>query len=395
MEHNNCLHSINACVVIPTYNNCNTLSRVIEGTLQYTKDIIIVNDGSTDLTTQILQSYEGLEIIEHTINKGKGEALKSGFSKAVELGFDFALTIDSDGQHYPDDLPSFVNEILTNGEALLIGARNMDQEGVPKCSSSGNKISNFWYWFETGVKLSDTQSGFRIYPIKKLKSIKCYTSKYEFEIEIIVRASWNGIKVKNIPIKVLYDETERVSHFRPYMDFSRISLLNTVLVIISLLYIKPRDYLRKFKNKGFKRFFFEDLLHSQDTPLKKSFSVALGILIGLSPLWGFHAVTAIFLAVMFRLNKFIAFAFSNISLPPLIPFIVYAGCATGNFLLGNKEMEFKWDDFDSYSNTAGNHILEYIVGSIIFSIICSFLAGVVTYFILDNKKSKNFIQTHN
>src|SRR5690606_12662396 len=197
----------------------------------------------------------------------------------------------------------------------------MNQAGIPGKSSFGNRFSNFWFRFETGITLSDTQSGFRLYPLRDICDIRFYTTKFEFEIEVIVKAAWRRIPIRNVPIRVLYDPDERVSHFRPFRDFTRISILNTWLVLVTLLYIRPRDYFRTFKEKGVKRFFFEDLLHSEDPSLKKSLSVALGVLIGLSPFWGFPTVMVFFLAWVLRLNKLIAFAFSNISIPPLIPFI--------------------------------------------------------------------------
>ncbi len=388
MERNDCLHSINACVIIPTYNNAKTLRKLIDGVLVYTPRIIIVNDGSTDETPAIIQQYPNLCIENHSVNQGKGKAIRTGFAKALEKGFDYALTIDSDGQHYPDDIPHFVKEIEENGEALIIGSRNMTQEGIPKGSSFGNKFSNFWFRVETGIDLTDTQSGFRLYPIKKLQNIRFFTTKYEFEIEIIVRAAWRGIPVKNIPIKVLYDKTERVSHFRPYKDFARITVVNTILVTIAFLYIKPRDYFRKYKKKGFKRFFLEDFLHSDDSPSKKSFSVALGVFIGLSPFWGFQTALAIFLAIFFKLNKLISFAFSNVSLPPLIPFIVYGGCKTGNFLIGKGDLNLQWDDFESYKDMAGQNIKEYILGSFTLAFIGSLLAGIISYLFLNVRKNK-------
>ncbi len=376
-------------MIIPTYNNAKTLQKVIDGVRVYTSRIIVVNDGSTDETSAILQQYPQLWIESHSRNQGKGKAIQTGFSKALKEGFDYAITIDSDGQHYPDDIPGFVKEIEENGEALIIGSRNMTQEGIPKGSSFGNRFSNFWFRFETGVKLTDTQSGFRLYPIKKLQNLKFFTTKYEFEIEIIVRAAWKGIPVKNIPVKVLYDEAERVSHFRPYKDFARISVVNTVLVTIALLYIKPRDYFRKYKKKGFKRFFLEDLLHSEDPPSKKSLSVALGVFIGLSPFWGFQTALVIFLALFFKLNKLISFAFSNVSLPPLIPFIVYGGCVTGNYLIGKESLNFQWDNFESYKSLAGQNIIEYVLGSFILAITFSFLAGIITYLTLIRRVKKN------
>ena len=240
------------CVLVPTYNNDQTIKEVVEGVLAYTDQIIVVNDGSTDKTSAILKEFEQ-KIHVHTFskNQGKGAALIKGFELALEQNYDYLIAIDSDGQHYPDDLPNFLNELEKQPKSLIVGARNMDQNSVPGGSSFGHKFSNFWYRLETGINLPDTQSGFRLYPIQLLKGIKFFTGKYEFEIEILVRAAWRGVNVTYTPIKVFYpSKEERISHFRHYKDFARISVLNTFLVAISLLYIKPRDFIRAFKKKS-------------------------------------------------------------------------------------------------------------------------------------------------
>ena len=251
-EVQNAISEKKTCILIPTYNNEKTLKRVIDGVLDYTENIIVINDGSTDSTAQILGHYPQITTISLPENKGKGNGIKTGFRKAKELGFNYAITIDSDGQHYPDDIPVFVEALLNEDQdILLIGNRNMSQDGIPKKSSFGNRFSNFWFWFETGIKLEDTQSGYRLYPLHKIPK-KYFTPKFEFEIEIIVRTAWRHVPVKNVPIKVLYDPAERVSHFRPFKDFTRISILNTVLVTITLLYIIPRNFILNFRKKSFK-----------------------------------------------------------------------------------------------------------------------------------------------
>ena len=184
---------LNVCVIIPTYNNDKTLNRVIEGVLIYTNQIIIVDDGSTDQTSAILKTYPNLKPIHFSKNKGKGMALREGFKKALSLGYNYAITIDSDGQHYPDDIPVFIEALKKYKDALFIGSRNMTHDSVPKGSSFGNKFSNFWFWAETGIKLTDTQSGFRLYPLNPISKIKYYTNKFEFEIEVIVKAAWRGV----------------------------------------------------------------------------------------------------------------------------------------------------------------------------------------------------------
>ena len=379
------------CVIIPTYNNAKTLERVLNGVLEYTSDVIVVNDGATDNTSKILDNYHQIERIYIPINKGKGNALKKGFELALSKGFDYAITIDSDGQHFPSDIPLFVEalEQAEDKKVLLIGARNMKQEGVPGGSSFGNSFSNFWFWAETGISLKDTQSGFRLYPIKAMENISLHTSKFEFEIEAIVKAAWKDIVVQNIPIQVLYDKEERVSHFRPYKDFARISILNTYLVIVALVYIFPRNAVRRFKKKGFKKFITEDLLGHQDSPKKKALSIALGVFIGLSPLWGFHTLLVISLSVLFRLNKAIAFAFSNVSLPPFIPFIIYLSLQVGAFLLG-QEQPFQLSDIH-IDFQIFNHLKTYILGSFTLAIVVASFFGILGYLLLSISSKKRTI----
>ncbi|MFY7844170.1 DUF2062 domain-containing protein [Chryseobacterium gambrini] len=379
-EVRNAISEKKICVLIPTYNNEKTLRRVIDGVLDYTEDIIVVNDGSTDSTREILRSYSQIEVIDLPENKGKGNGLKIGFRKAKELGYHYAITIDSDGQHYPDDIPVFVEALLNEKEdVLLIGNRNMSQDGIPKKSSFGNRFSNFWFWFETGIKLEDTQSGYRLYPLHKIPK-KYFTPKFEFEIEIIVRTAWRHVPVKNVPVKVLYDPAERVSHFRPFKDFTRISILNTILVTITLLYIIPRNFVNNFKKKSIKRFIKEDVLESDGSNRIKAFSIALGVFVGFSPFWGFHTLIVISLSVLFKLNKVLAFFASNVSLPPFIPFIIAASLFLGSpFVHGDSNIFSQELNFDLVKN----NLLQYIIGSFILATSASAILGAATFLFLN------------
>lgn len=369
------------CVIVPTYNNERTLARVLDGVLNYTTNVVVINDGSTDGTAEILERYSHLTVITHIRNQGKGTALKNGFRKAMELGFDFAITIDSDGQHFPDDIPVFLDRLEnSDGNILLIGARNMSQEGVPKKSSFGNKFSNFWFQFETGIKLEDTQSGFRLYPLQRMPK-RYFTPKFEFEIESIVRAAWSGVEVENVPVKVHYDLQDRVSHFRPFRDFTRISILNTVLVIITLLYIKPRDFLRNLKKKDFKNFLKEEILESNESRSKKSFSMALGVFWGIIPLWGFQTLGVLSSAYVLRLNKLIAFTFSNVSLPPFIPFIIYGSLKVGGLFVHNPVSVFSSESLSM--DFVKKHLLQYIIGSSILAVVSAVTVGILGFVLLN------------
>lgn len=250
-HYQNRFDSHKCCILIPTYNNHSTLQRVISETLEYTANVIVINDGSTDGTAAILEGFSGLEVINLPENKGKGNALKVGFKKAGALGYRYAITMDSDGQHFPDDLSVFLEALDQrmpgDPEILLIGSRKMDDPSVPDKSSVGNRFSTFWYWVETGIELIDTQCGYRLYPLGTVNSLRLQTTRFELEIEVIVKAAWKGVNVINRPVKVLYDPAERVTHFRPVQDVARITLLNIWFVAIALFYVAPRNLIRSFR----------------------------------------------------------------------------------------------------------------------------------------------------
>ena len=193
---------LHICVIIPTYNNENSLAAVIKDVATYTRHIIVVNDGSTDNTKAIIESFPLVQLISYDDNVGKGWALRQAFAYAMEKGYQYAITIDSDGQHFAKDLPAFVDKVSLEKNAIIIGARNMDQASVPGGSSFGNRFSNFWFKVETGISSPDTQSGYRLYPLEPLKKMHFFTRKYEFEIEVLVRAAWKGVKILSVPVTV-------------------------------------------------------------------------------------------------------------------------------------------------------------------------------------------------
>jgi glycosyltransferase involved in cell wall biosynthesis len=206
----------------------------------------VINDGSTDRTSFILHQYEvKAKIISYAANRGKGFALKCGFDYAKKRGYKYVLTLDSDGQHFAEDIPKFVDATEKYPNALIVGNRNLTHDNMPKKNTFANKFSNFWFAVQTGTRLPDTQTGFRLYPLEKMKNLRPYTSRYEAELEILVRCAWRGVKIVSIPVKVYYAPAgERVSHFRPYIDFMRISLLNTLFTILAVIYGYPRKFFR-------------------------------------------------------------------------------------------------------------------------------------------------------
>lgn len=170
-QYKSTFKELECCVIIPTYNNASTIGKVAEAASTYCDDVYIVNDGCTDKTLSILEKIEEVTVIGYPKNRGKGFALKFGFKHAVKQGYKYAITLDSDGQHYPEDLPLFLEKLRNEPKAIIIGEREMNHENVPGKSNFGKNFSNFWVKFETGISLPDTQSGYRLYPIEELDKI--------------------------------------------------------------------------------------------------------------------------------------------------------------------------------------------------------------------------------
>jgi len=255
------------CLVIPTYNNGGTVADVVRHALEYCEDIIVVNDGSTDDTARILEAQAmevpqtaetrdgeplrtNVTIVTHPVNKGKGKALTTGFQTAMERGFRYAITMDADGQHYASDLPAFAETLANHSDTLIVGSRQFGLPNMPQKSSFANKFSNFWFTMQTGKKLPDTQTGYRLYPLNKMGQMKLLSSRYEAELALLVRSAWHGINILPIPINVYYPpKEERVSHFRPGMDFFRISVLNTFFTFAAIFYGYPAMLYHHIKKK--------------------------------------------------------------------------------------------------------------------------------------------------
>ena len=373
--------ALKCCVIIPSYNNASTLSSVLDSVLKHTSNIIVVDDGSTDDSHHILDGFSEIELLRFPKNMGKGFALRKAFRKASALGYNYAVSMDSDGQHMADDLLVFLDAIQERPDSLIIGARNMQEAGAPGKSNFGLRFSNFWYRVCTGIKLPDTQSGYRLYPLKKMGDKKYITRRFEFEVEVIVRAAWSKIEVGSAPVKVYYPPgDERVSHFRPFTDFFRISVLNTFLVLLALLWYRPYLFFSRLTWKSFKSMVRRELFNPDETNGVKVASVMVGAFMGVAPVWGWQMAIALGIAIAFRLNKVITLAVSNISIPPMIPIILYLSYISGGIVLGRGAgIDFSSDITIEFVT---ENLLQYILGSLVFGLVLACLLGLITYILL-------------
>ncbi len=226
-------------VIIPVYNHAKTITGVVRRALRLNMPVIVVDDGSTDETPQALACIREVRHLMHTRNRGKGAAITTGFVEALKIA-DWAITLDADGQHDPEDMLKMIRSIPDHTRPIVVGRRQgMDGYEVPWTSRFGRKFSNFWVFMAGGPRMSDSQSGFRIYPLPESLSLPVKSERFQFEIEILVKAAWKKMTVMECPVSVDYQPGKRrVSHFHPWIDFLRNAATFSRL-ILQRLFIPP------------------------------------------------------------------------------------------------------------------------------------------------------------
>lgn len=217
-------NSSRVAVLIPTYNNAATLGAVVEGCLRHVEEMLVVDDGSTDGTAEVLSVFEErIRVRTHSENQGKGTALRTGFQVLEDAGISHAITVDADGQHFADDLPRFLEAVNREPRAIWVGERDMRKAGAPRRSLFGLWFSNLALRRVGGARLKDSQAGFRAYPLREIRALELRGTRYDLELEVLIKAAWKGLPLAAVPIACSYSPGEgRVSHFRPVRDFCHI-----------------------------------------------------------------------------------------------------------------------------------------------------------------------------
>jgi glycosyltransferase involved in cell wall biosynthesis len=211
-------------VVIPAYNEAPTIRDVASRALSQIPDVIVVDDGSTDGTAAALAGLP-LTLISNPINLGKGASLWRGFAVALADGADAVITLDGDAQHRPEDIPRLLAAWEAQPGRIIIGARLAERDKVPPLRYFGNRFANFWVAWAAGFPVSDSQSGFRVYPANILRRVKVAHgpgARFAFESEILIEAGRAGVRSAAVPIAALYPPNARASHYRSAVDTARI-----------------------------------------------------------------------------------------------------------------------------------------------------------------------------
>ncbi len=363
-------------LAIPVYNHGGTLRGVAERALAVHPHVLVVDDGST-LPVEAALAGLGVAVLRHERNRGKGRAIRSAAEWARERGYTHIITLDADGQHHPEDAPRFAPLMAAEPDAVIVGARDFSVAHVPFSSRFGRAFSGFWMRVQTGVAVSDMQSGFRAYPVAVLLAVPCGEEGFAFEVEILVRAAWAGFPVRDCPVGVHYPPPgERVSHFRAWRDNVRLSLLNTRLTTRAMLPLPHRHYsmgrdgevsvIRPLRSLRL-------LLERDSTPRELGLSAALGMFMGTLPVFGFQTIGVLLLAGYLRLNKACALAVLQLGMPPLVPALaVEVGhyCLRGRWLT-----EISWR---TLGHEAGSRLLEWVLGSVLLAPLLALLLGAAT-----------------
>lgn len=386
-----------ALIIIPVYNHAATLRRVVQGALKH-GPVMVVDDGSTDLEAALTLPQGPLIMPEgsfapaspladlpiyyarHPVNKGKGKAILTGAKTALALGMTHIITLDADAQHDPEDIPAFLDAIAKRPMTLFVGKRDFKAAAVPFSSQFGRAFSNFWYKVHTGHEIGDSQSGFRAYPLALLGSLKLTESHYSFETEVLVRASWAGFALDDIPIRVYYQPRgERISHFHPLWDNLRLTVLNTRFTVRAIMPVPQKQFVQDGEGKltALRPMRSLQLLLSRnETPKNLALAGGLGVFIGTLPIFGLHSLTIVLLLGALRLNKLTGIATSQLCMPPLVPALCIE---TGYYMRhGYFLTEISWQ---TLGYEAIQRLWEWFLGSLILAPAFGLACGV-TVFIL-------------
>jgi glycosyltransferase involved in cell wall biosynthesis len=370
-------------VVIPTFNNKDTVFDVARKCRQCLEHVLVVDDGSTDTDVEKLFSGTDIAVLRHARNLGKGMAIRTALEHIHKQDAEFMLTIDADGQHDPEDIERFIPLLRQDNSAIIVGARNFNSPHIPQKSRFGRAFSNFWLKLETGIDIFDSQSGFRAYPVKYLSKIKTDGNYYDFEMEILTRAVWAGLKLEEVPVNVFYPQARsRVSSFHPFIDNLRISLMHARLIgrrFIPLPYprVVPKDF-KKFAMGIFRHpiKLLKTLLKDNSTPLDLAVSSGVAIFLGVLPLVSVHMLVIVYVTSRLHLNKIMALAIQNLCMPPFVPI---ACIELGHFMRYGR-----WLTDISWKTTFGSipeRLWEWLLGSLIFAPIMAISVAIIVYFI--------------
>jgi len=373
-------------VVIPVYNQPERLREVVHRCLEAHPRVLIVDDGSHPAVAPLLANLP-VEVLRHEVNRGKAAAIQTAAHHLRRQGATHMITLDADGQHYPEDLPRIIEAIREHPEALILGVRDFDRETVPASSRFGRAFGNFWVRLQTGTRVHDIQSGYRAYPLAVIEHLSCRSRRYAFEVEVVVRALWGGVKVHEVGIQVHYPKPEhRSSHFHKLWDNLRLVVLNTRLTVRSLVPWPHRQVTDSRTRTSITVWHplrsIQTLLMERATSQELAFAVALGVFLGAVPLIACHTLAILVAAALLRLNRIAAVAASQLCMPPVVPAIcIEIGhfIRFGRFLIPQDIEGLRGASFLELGYMGLECLWDWCIGSVPVGVVLSVAFGLMTY----------------
>jgi len=365
---------------IPVYNNRETVRDVAAGCRSILRNVVVVDDGSTDADVEELLAGLDVLVLKHRKNLGKGQAILTGSRHIERQGGEYMITIDADGQHDPRDIEKFFPLMRVGGSELIIGCRDFNTENVPASSRFGRSFANFWLKVETGQTVDDCQSGFRAYPVQYLNQLRFKGNRYDFEAEVLAKSAWAGLKLITVPINVIYPKPEkRVSSFKPFLDNFRLTCIHSMLVGRRLIPIPHKKLVRdpsafdlsllRHPGKVLKMLLLENA-----TPEGLAMSAAIGIFLAVLPLLFVHTLVILYVSLRLNLNKVVSLNVQHLAMPPFIPALCIE---TGYYLRHGKwltELSFK-TVFEQFSS----RFYEWFLGSLIIAPLTAIIIGGIVF----------------
>ncbi len=368
--------------VVPVYNNGGTVKDVALGCRKHLSHVLVVDDGSTDTDVAALFADTDVEVVSHFENRGKGAALLSALEYLKERGASWMLCVDADGQHNPDDLLRFFPVIGKNPSSIVVGARDFSAPNIPGGSRFGRKFSNFWIKLECGASVSDSQSGFRAYPVELLAQMKLQGNRYDFEVEVLTKAVWCGLSIEEVPISVYYPpREERISHFDQWKDNVRLTGRHTLLVGRRLL-PWPHKKLVKPDKTDWKnlllhpRRFLAMLLKENSSPVELGVAAAVGVLLATLPLIACHTIAILYVATKLNLNRLLAVNIQHFCAPPLVPL----ACIGLGFYLRTGAWIGR-EDLRNMASSLPQYFVDWLIGSLVLAPVLAIVAGLLIFYI--------------
>ena len=392
-------------VIAPTYNNAGSLRNILDRIVLTKQPLIVINDGSTDETASIIKDWKAanedltIESLCHDSNRGKAAALMTGFLTAKQLGYTHAVTIDTDGQLDPGQIPDLLAASARAPASIVLGARDARADDYPARSRFGRWLSDVSVRLETGQRVEDSQCGFRVYPLVIFDVVRCRMGGFAFEPEVITRAIWAGCGVENVPVHCRYFEgEERVTHLSPVRDGLLGTWIHVWLLVRALLPIRvpqisfamgPADAgggsARPSVWARLGRWLspaelWRQLRRDRVSRTALVAGVGLGVFIAALPCYGLHTILSLYVAHRLHIHPLAVVLGSQAAAPPLSPFLVIASIWVGFTMLHARTPTPA--DFDTdmirLIDLFGRVLVEWTVGAVVVGVVLGIAAALLS-----------------